>query len=413
MKNNILTLAFAICSLLAFAQPDSYLFKRKLNTITDTGYYSISLDPEILARSKSGLNDIRLFSCTEKDSIEIPYLVEWMGNKVEGSSVSFERINDSYNQKCCSYITLKFPRKQIINQIKLDVTDDNFDKRVMVEGSYDNGKWYVIAEHLRIVRLRNGTVDFYYPILDIPDSEYNYFRLKFDDDGSKKITIMNASAFENKVTEGKYRELKVVKQTQKENKKEKISEVYVDFPANYMLSYITLSSKGKTDFYRNINIYRSVGTYKTANGEHESWEAIGSGVISSKEGNKFHLWNSQTKKLKIEIINYDDQPVEISDVKAFSEEIRLLTQLPISDNTWICYGKENDQAPVYDLVHFREKIPTTLKETGYGIEEVKILPLKPGKEGLITNKTWLWVAMVVVILLIGYFALTMLKKENE
>ena len=138
---------------------------------------------------------------------------------------------------------------------------------------------------------------------------------------------------------------------------------------------------------------------------------INSSVLSSEENDPIGCNNESAKRIKIEIINYDDEPIEISDIKAFSEQCRLVANLPQYDNTYLVYGKKEDHAPTYDLAHFKEKIPVALTEAAYGQAEVqqKELAQKPAPE----NKKWIWIAMGAVIILIGFFALSMVKKEQN
>lgn len=396
----------------AFSQINSYTFKRKLNKVDKEDYYSIPLMPEVIGHCKSNTNDLRLYNIKGKDTTELPYIYEWMGTKNEQITLPFELINDTYNEKCCSYITLKFNKKETINQIKLEVSDFNFDKNLQIEGSTDNKQWFTIKEHLRIVRFQNSENNFSYTTLNYPNAEYNYFRLKFDDDASKRIEITHAYAFENRSTQGFYTELKNFNWKQTNHKKEKTSEILVDLPSAYLVNYITLKSKNKTDFYRNINVYASSGTYHTPKGDLENWYLVNTSVFSSIDSNSIDLNNQRTKKLKIEIINYDNEPIEIGEIKAYAEQCRVISNLPVSDNIYLAYGKENDGTPTYDLVHFKEKIPTKLSEINYGAEQVK-LPEPKIDNSLIKNKKWLWIAMGVIILIIGYFALTMLKKEQN
>lgn len=409
---NKLTLVVAILvSSSCFAQIEGYSFKRPLHKVEKEGYYAIPLLPEVTARSKSNLADIRLYNIKASDTTEVPYLLEWMGTTIKEEAIPFELINDTYNEKCCSYVTLKFPKKQNINQIKLTVADANFDKSLKIEGSNDNKQWFTIREHLRIVGFQNANESYSYTTLNFQNTEYSYFRIKFDDDGSSRISVTEAYAFENQLIPGNYSELKIEGKKQTENKKEKTSEIIVDFPFTYLINYITIKSNSKTDFYRNINVYGSNGTYKTGKGEMENWYMINTSVFSSLEDNVINCSNSKTKKLKIEIINYDDEPIELSEIKAFSEQCRLIANLPVSDNVYLTYGKENDNSPNYDLVHFKDKIPKELSNVDYGAEQVKIISInKP--EQLIENKMWLWIVMGVVIAIIGYFALSMLKKEQ-
>ena len=413
MKHKIFIYLFSVLiPISALAQIEGYSFKRQLNKVEKENYYTLLLSPEVIARSKSNLSDIRIYNITESDTSEVPYLMNWMGSNVKEASIPFELINDTYNEKCCSYVTLKFPKKQVINQIKLNVSDSNFDKSLKIEGSNDNKQWFTIKEHLRIVRFRNVSEDYSYTTLNFNSSEFTYFRIKLDDDGSPRINVTEAYAFENQLIEGKYNELKILGKKQTENKKEKISEVIVDFPYSYLVNYITIKSNTKNDFYRNINIYGSNGTTKTGKGDLENWYMINTTVFSSIENNIIYCNNSKTKKLKIEIINYDNEPIVLDEIKAFAEQCQLVANLPQSENLYLAYGKENDNAPNYDLVHFKDKIPNELSNVDYGSEQVKIISInKPDQ--IIKSKVWLWVVMGVVLVIIGYFALSMLKKEQS
>ena len=413
MKLNITTgILSVLFSSGAFAQFGSYSYKRELSKTEKENYYSIPLSPEVIARSQSNLSDIRIYNI-DADTIEIPYLIDYMGTKIKEEAVAFDLINDTYNEKCCSYVTLKFPKQQMINRIKLDVNEHNFDKSLKIEGSNDGKEWFTIRERMRIVRFQNATENYSYTTLDFQDTEFSYFRIKFDDDSSPKVTVSGAYAFQDVATKGQYTQLNIEKSKQTDDKKEKRSEVIVDLSYNYILSYMSLWCENSKDFYRNINIYKSNGTYKTPKGDLESWQLINSAVLSTKESNVYQLYDAQTKKIKIEVINYDDQPITIKDIRIYGENLRLISQLPSKGTTFIVYGKENDNAPVYDLVHFKEKIPQALTQVSYGNEQIRTEPTVEKASPLIESKTWLWAVMGAVILIIGYFALSMLRKEGK
>jgi len=396
-----------------FAQLTSYDYNRKLGAVAKEDFYSIPLSPEITAHSRSGLNDLRIYNISESDTAEVPYLLEYQGDKTEETPITFELINDVSHLKCCSFVTLKMSKSKVINTIHLDVLQDNFDKILSIEGSNDNKEWFTIRQHLRIVGFDNAGVSFRSTSLSFPSAEYSYFRIRFDDDSSEKIEVTKAYAFESTTSKGHYDELAVKGKQQTENKKEKISELLLELQDNYPLSYLSLKSNSKSDFYRNVNIYRSAGTYHTPKGDEENWQMVNSGVIISGEQNTFTLGNGQSKKIRIEVINYDNQPVSLDEVKVYSEKVALTAKLPAGENLYLAYGKENEAAPVYDLVHFKDKIPAVLNVINAGAEEFKAAPtLNASAEPLIKNKMWLWVVMGLVIVLIGYFALSMLKKEK-
>lgn len=412
IRNIVLTILLSGNGL--YAQFTACDYNCRLGNTIKEDFYSIPLSPAIIAHSAASLNDLRIYNMAGSDTTEIPYLLEYMGDRTEEQPVSFELVNDVTHLKCCSFVTLKMNKNKVINSIHLDIAENNFDKVLSIQGSNDNKEWFDIKHHLRIVGFDNAGISFRSSSISFPSAEYTYFRISFDDDSSPKVTVTNAYAFENKTSKGQYDELPIKSKQQTENKKEKTSALIVDLSSNYMLSYLSLKSRDKNDFYRDINIYRSTGTYHTPKGDEDSWQMINSGVIISNDDNVFTLGNEQAKKIKIEVINYDNQPISLDEVKIFSEKVSLVAKLPASDRLYLAYGNKNAAAPVYDLVHFKDKIPASLSVVSPGKEELKtaVTLNASAEEPLIKNKMWLWIIMLLVILLIGYFALSMVKKEK-
>lgn len=407
------TFFFLLLTAGTFAQLNSYRYKRKLEPVIKEGYYSIPLLPEITANCQNDLSDLRIYNISGSDTTEAPYLLNMLGDRIGETAIPFELINDVTHLKCCSFVTLKMNRQTVINRINLDIAERNFDKIVVIEGSNDNRQWFTIKKHVRISGFSNGESTFRSGIISFPAAEYRYFRIKFDDDGSARVTVTAAYAFEYKITKGNYDELYIKSRQQTEDKKNKVSEVIVDLAHNYHISRLSLQSDNNTDFYRRIDIFRSGGIYHTPKGDEELWQQVGSGMISSADDNLFAFDDLQTRRLKIKISNYDDRPLTFDHVKVYSEKIALTAQLPAGEELYLAYGKENADAPVYDLLHFKNKIPENLTSLKYGKEETKPAAAAPEAGAAITGKTWLWIAMGAVILLIGYFAFSMLKKETE
>ncbi len=397
-----------------FAQLNGYDYKRKLDRVEKEGWYSIELAPDILARSVSSLNDIRLYNVTGKDAVEIPYLFEWLGNKIEEEEVPLELINNTYIRKCCSYVTLKFQNKKSINKIKLGVAEEIFDKTLKIEGSADNVEWFTIKENLRIVGFGSNEHPYKYTILNFPSSEYNYFRLVLDDEHSPRINIVNTYAYETHCIKGRYCEPGINEWKTSDKKEEKTTEIIINFHYKYFISNILIEPKTDKVFYRNLNIYYLSGITKAPKGDIENWTLLNTTVFSSNEIRPVDCHNIQTNKIKVEIINNDNVPLEITNVKAFSEECRLVAQLPVSDNLFLAYGKNNEHAPRYDLIHFKDKIPPELKTIPFG-QETKIekdSAKEEKKKPLLVNKLWLWGTMLVIISIIAIFSFKMLKTNK-
>lgn len=402
-----------------FAQLASFEYQRKVNT-SSPGWYAIPLSQDIQAQSKASMTDFRIYKVTATDTIEVPYLLESLGDRIQEQDIPFVLINDTYNEACCSYITLKFPRKQVINEITLDVAESNFDKWVKVQGSMDNQQWYTIRERIRIAGFYNGEADFLYTKLRFRPSEFTYFRVVLDDEASKRISVTGAHASIVQTDEGSYEELKVQDIEVKDKKKEKITEVHVQLANSYFVDHITLTPAVTEDFYRNINVYYLSGVTKTEAGPVEHWSLASAGLFTSigdeaarqdsTRSTTLATYGYKTNKLKLEIMNRDNQPVEIASIKAFGEAKRLVSKLPEGDLR-LAYGKVRAIAPEYDLVHFRQTIPHDLAAATLG-GEVRTTPAGEATKALIEDKVWLWVAMGAILLLIIVFSVSMLKKSS-
>ncbi len=183
-------------------------------------------------------------------------------------------------------------------------------------------------------------------------------------------------------------------------------------PAAYRVHHLTIKSNTTKDFYRNINIYRN-RIIHTAKGDVENWYIVNTSVFSSVGNNTIECSGVQSNKLKIEINNGDDKPLEVNEIHLFSEQCRLVTELPVSDNLFLLYGKAGERGPAYDLVHFKEKIPTQLSEITYGAEQLVSISVLQSQSTLISNKNWLWAAMGAIMLVIGVFSYRMLKNERS
>lgn len=413
MKTNrkrSLSLVLFTLPLFAAAQLSSYSWKRPVAKTGKDGYYGVRLTPEVMAMTLSDLRDLRIYQVGEKDTIEQPYIHQWMGRKSEQLKVPFELIN-SANDQDLSYVTLKFGSPKVIDEIRLEVAESNFDKVLEVQGSSDNQKWVTVRRHVRIVGFSNGDGEYRYTTLNFSPSEYPYFRLVLSDKSSKPVTITNAFAYQTRTVAGNYSELAIASHETKEDKEKKATEHLLSFSMPYKLSRLELKAEKGKDFYRNVNVYYLASITKAPKGDIENWEIVNTTILASTEDCIIECYNTGTKKIKIEVLNNDDQPVKIDTVKVFAEDCQLFAKLPASDKLILAYGKEGDDGPRYDMAHFASNY-LPLAKLDLGKEEKIEKSLPPPAEALLKDKLWLWVVMGVLIVVIGAFSFRMLKNPG-
>jgi len=173
----VIFVAFANTS---FAQKfNDFNFYREIDAANASSYYKIKLDNELLGKSNSDFNDLRIFRVEENDTVETPYLLNW--DKAEYEYVKqYENLIDvSYKANNTSYYTIKLKERREINEINLEVLESNFDKTLKLEGSDDNKNWKTIKENIRIVGFELN--DFKYTKINFTVSSYPNYRISKND----------------------------------------------------------------------------------------------------------------------------------------------------------------------------------------------------------------------------------------
>jgi hypothetical protein len=114
------------------------------------------------------------------------------------------------------------------------------------------------------------------------------------------------------------------------------------------------------------------------------------------------------------IENNDNPPVRIEDISTEQGNKELIAYLEKGKTYQLLFDDLNGVAPTYDLSQFQSSIPRSIKQLNTG-------DIKTISSDSIISKTkkntnwWIWPAILVVILLLGYltWGLTKdMKKSN-
>jgi len=130
------------------------------------------------------------------------------------------------------------------------------------------------------------------------------------------------------------------------------------------------------------------------------------------EDNLFRFRHIVTSKLKIIIRNHDNQPLSIDAIAVRGYLHNLVARFTEPGNYALYYGHKTARTPQYDIKRFTGTIPEAPGKLTLGAQQVldkSHLATKETKP-LIENQFWLWLVMGVVILLLGGFTFSMLRK---
>lgn len=402
-----LLLLIATCSC-AYGQMEAYNYKRELKGLAEQ-WHKIILPNELFGKTLQDISDIRILGLTESnDTIEAPYLLRLTTEKISSKEVAFKALNTSHNDKG-HYFTFEIPTKEPINQIKLDFAQENFDWRIVLEGSQDQKEWFTVVENYRILSIKNEQTDFQFTKLTFPSSKYRFFRVLINSKENPELSVVRIA--QNEITDGTFREYHIKQINAKELRQTNQTEIDIELQLPVRVSHINIGVSDTFDYYRPVTIKYLTDSLKTEQGWKYNYSTLVSGTLNSIENNEFQFRSTTVKKLKIVIDNHDNQPLTIGTLQAKGYTHELITRLTDQATYYLIYGNKKAVKPNYDIERFTDNIPESLTSLELGNELTIEKEEVPLTEPLFKNKTWLWTIITVIILLLAWFSVKMMKKK--
>ena len=406
LKINLFTLLL-LCVGITNAQTNTYKFKRSITGV-NTVWHKMTLPDDLYKKENAGFEDLRIFGINGKDTIEVPYLLKQRADKVTTNDITFKQINQSTNANGY-YYTFQSPGINLINQIKLAFKQENFDWKVTLEGSNDNKQWFAILSDYRILSIKNNDTDYQFTKLNFPDSKYQYFRVAVK--SPIQPELLEAKISKTDTIKGTYKEVRYKSFDIKNDVSKKETVVDITLATPVPLSYLKLNAQSDFDFYRPIKIEYATDSFKIDKGIQYNYANLYEGTISSLEETAFNFENTIASRLKITIQNNDNKPLRLSGLQLKGNIYEIIARFDQQKNEYaLYYGNEKATSPIYEIEKFENKIPVDLTSVNIGAEQQNPAYSIKTEKPLFENKAWLWVLMVVIIVLLGWFSFKMLKN---
>jgi hypothetical protein len=392
----------------SFSQFREYNYKRELTGVNET-WHRVVLPDEIFRNLLPDLSDIRIFGISEKrDTIEAPYILQLASEKIAQKEVLFNLINESKNEKGYHY-TFEIPVENPVNLIKLDFRRQNFDWKISLEGSHDQLEWFSILEYYRILSIKNKLTDFRFTDIEFPPSKYRYFRLTIHSTVKPEFIDAKLSLIDS--MDGIFRKYAVNSMQIVNDKKNKQSVINMDLKSAVPVCQLKVFVKDTFDYYRPITVEYVTDSIDTQKGWMYNYSSLASGTLSSVRKNVFTFNSTILDKLRLVIENQDNQPLLIDSAAAEGNVYSLVCRFTEPATYFLAYGNNQANKPHYDVSYFSDMIPAHLTTLQLGDEQLS--GEKPVRKTtpLFQNKLWLWAIMALIIVMLGGFSISLLKKK--
>ncbi len=416
-----MVLLLLLCSTLCFGQWEGYKYQRQLEGVSSS-WHSVPLPNDIFSRLNPDLSDLRIWGIAAGgDTLEMPYLLQNSEAKTVVRELPFRLINQSSKNENYFY-TLELPEERALNEIQLQFGNPNFDWRVKLEGSHRQGEWFTILDNYRILSVENAYTDYSFTTLRFSTIRYKYLRLQISSD--KKPELMPVTLLLKDGSTGEYQHYSLSLYKPEIDRKEKQTSIMLELPQALPLSRMVVQVQDTFDYYRPISLQYAIDSSKVENGWRYHYRTLFTGTLSSLEDSLFTFNNTIAKKLKLLIHNGNNLPLRISGVQLQGPLYSLTTRLGAAststtdstaagvDRYYLVYGNPEATAAQYDIALFSDRIPPSPALVSLGLE-VALNKNLPASSSLFVNKLWLWGIMLLLIGIMGWFALKMLRTENQ
>lgn len=319
--------------------------------ISDTkeGLSKIILDDEIFSNSAKGLSDLRII---DGENREVPFKLASGNEHSQKEQVPVKMINNSFIPRESSQVILDLGvNGSITNNLVINTSSENFQRNVKIFGSNEIERWNILKDNGYIYDFTDRKANFKSQNTEVsfPDSAFRYIKVEIDDEDGNPVKIN--SVLTNKIVKEKKQEYERHPQIESsENSSKKFTEIIADLGASGIpANSINIDSK-------NVNFNRAVLVYSGNEKNENNWTYLGQGYIFryntpkfTGENMKVHFSESNRRFIKVEIINKDDSPLEISGLSTFSIYREIIFQSSVSKSYRLFYGNQRANYPQYDL----------------------------------------------------------------
>ncbi|HWQ88370.1 MAG TPA: DUF3999 family protein [Desulfitobacteriaceae bacterium] len=359
-----------------------------------SGYVLLELPDEVLSQTQSGLPDLRIYSAED----EIPYALLkdadfTPAQKYEQTDILNRASDDQDNL----VFELKIPQEKWVDQVVFISSDQNFIRRVAVEGSWDQQAWVTLAANSTIFDLSAEKKSRHLEVNLMP-TNYSYLRVTIINEGKGSFQLEGAElSYVNQTIRTaalKERPYDLSKNDSQEGVQEYTLDLYAPFPSRELEIYTNAQN-----FNRTMEIY--------AGSDKKDWNLLTSGEIYSYRLDNLTAqqlklrFHTELRYLRLKIYNQDNPPLDIGEIKIRGINPALLFSADPAKEYYLYWNSSQIRAAVYDVQKFKEnldynKLPRANLDPAEENEAYQFKYIRPWTE----RNSWLLQLMLILVVVV-------------
>lgn len=313
--------------------------------------YAVGLSPKASALLRER-PEVRVFDAFQH---EVPSVLVSEPEHMEVEKRAVRVINEAWEAGLIQRFTVELTDRtpEPVTTFVLDIADESYNARAVIEGSDDGNEWMTVRDNLHLIRhtLPGEDVKFVHNRLRIPASRYKYFRFTIAESGRRRPLDIEDVAVLQEIRRG--RSLALPVHPAPWNNPEDADARHVWYKLQLPETHLGVDRLRLTIDARE---YERRGVLYEWNVELERprRRPIASGILfhyGDDRETELHGFTTDAGILVLMIDQGDDEPVAVTAVTAYRprQEVRFIMEDAFAGPLRLYFKPERAHAPQYDL----------------------------------------------------------------
>lgn len=396
---------YLICfaSLVSFAQ--QFKYTAQLNRVDSTGFYAITIGPQLSAYIKTDFADIRII---DKNKQWVPHLLQ-AGSPVlmDNLFTTFPILQNTVTDSGKNLLVIENTIPEGIYSLKLFLKNAAVSRTAILSGSDNQHEWFIIDDKISIARSYEMVKDEYLQEINFPLTKYRYLKIVIDNLRNDPLFITKAGFYTQPGSKKITQYLDNPPPTFSQKDSNNYSYVEVRQGENYQFDRIAITISGSKFYNRDLQICLP-GFGKT----HAPGPAsvIGNFKLLSAMPAIFEVPRTKTSSFFIIIKNADNPPLKIEKVSTQQQPVSLVTYLQKGEKYNLVLGDSLALFADYDLQSFKDSI-SVVHPLNY--ENVQAIAKVSATNPINNTNRWVWAAIIFAGVVLSFLTYRLTGDINK
>lgn len=405
-KHNTILIVALIFFLHSSAQ---FKYSVQLNSVKETGFYSIPITPELGSYLKTDLSDLRII---DENKQAVPYIIDMpLERRIHDVVLLFDqKIINKTTIGSKTTIIIENPDIQGLSNFSFELKNAAAERTGSLSGSDNNKDWFVILDSFILQASGEYTKSTHSQLINFPASNYKYFRLTINNEEKKPLNIikigstMAPSLMDS--TEQAFFKNPSPAFLQKDTNQ--YSLLTIAFSRPFQINKVQLSFTGQAFYKRKAKFFTKLNGSLSSTWYSREEHNI---VISSDNFSGYSIPIIKADTIYLLIENGDNPPLKVSYVSTEVVTRNIIAQLEKDKFYSLLLDNRDAVKPEYDLEQFKDSITNY---TPVGIKSIAPLVQIEADNKEPPNKQWIWPVIIVVLAILSFLTwkLTTDIKKN-